>query len=171
MKYILYLLYLICQFDSMVLIAYDVKSPNIRDSLGLKIGEWTETDTLPYKEVLIPHTYSMTTNGCISSVGAPVTSLMNFIIYSKGNYSDGLKNGTWKYYLGVDKLYKQVTYRRGIIQKVEIDYNNGKWKFEAVVNFAKKIAHFKTYDKSGNVETEGDFPLSFLYSNSLYYTF
>ena len=138
----------------MVLIAYDVESPNLRDSLGLKTGEWTETDTLPFKEVLIPHTYSMTTNGCISNAGVPVTSLMTFIIYSKGNYSDGLKNGIWKYYLGV-----------------EIDYNNGKWKFEAVVNFAKKIAHFKTYDKSGILETEGDFPLSFLYSNSMNYTF
>ncbi len=146
---------------------YDLTSPNMRDTLGLKTGEWTEVDTFSSKEIMISSTNIMTTKGCVSSQSEPVTSVAKTTFYCKGNYIDGLKDGIWKYYKGENKQYKQVTYKYGFIQKVEVNHNNGKLKLKAEVNVNTKIVHFITYDKSGKIESEGDFPVLLLYSNSM----
>ncbi|MFZ7116302.1 MAG: hypothetical protein ACO1G9_13055 [Bacteroidota bacterium] len=147
--------------------AQDLTSPNLKDSLGLKTGEWTETDTLATEIIALSLTSTMTTKGCIESQGPSYPMVSKSVCISKGNYTKGLKSGIWKYYRDTNKFYKQVTYRFGHIQKVEIIYRNGQWQLIAVVDQEKKVAHFTKYDMNGKVENEGEIPIFLLYSSSM----
>jgi antitoxin component YwqK of YwqJK toxin-antitoxin module len=109
----------------------------------------------------------MTTKGCVSGQGPETTKIQKYISSSTGNYASGLKDGIWKFYRRGNKFYKQVTYKFGRIQKVEIIHSNGKWQFVATVNDKLQNAHYISYDPSGEIAKEGDFPVMLLYSNSM----
>ncbi len=140
---------------------------NQKDSLGLKIGEWTETDTLATELIESGTTFSMTTKGCVTERGRDIRSIQKNVCLSKGNYSNGYKTGVWKYFRRGKDFYKQITYSYGRIQKVEIVHSNGQWRIIAIVNIKSATAHFITYDQKGNLETEGDIPEFLLYSSSM----
>jgi hypothetical protein len=167
MKYIFFFCFFFFQIICENLIAQNLSSPNLRDSSGLKIGEWIETDTLFTEVIHTSSSYSMTTKGCILSEGPQSRSIVNSVCLSQGIYSKGLKTGLWKYYRRTNAFYKQVTYMYGLIQKVEIIHSNGQWRFVVTVDDKKKTAHYIAYDLYGKVESEGDIPEMLLYSNSM----